>query len=76
MDQRTTLQELKVLIQSTQPVIGIESNEEERLRALVYRAAQELSVPFIDWTVTRGLRSQNQGQGAGMGRSNPVAMTN
>ncbi|NJL23801.1 MAG: hypothetical protein HC902_00535 [Calothrix sp. SM1_5_4] len=61
MDQRATLQEVKALIQSTQPVIGIETNEEERVRDLVYRAARELNLPFFDWTVTRGLRSAEQG---------------
>lgn len=57
MSQRDVLGEIKVLIQSTQPVIGIETTEEERVRDLVYRASRELSIPFFDWSITRGLRS-------------------
>ncbi len=57
MSQVKLLTELKLLIQSTQPVIGIETTEEERTRDLVYRACRELNIHFYDWTITRGLQS-------------------
>ena len=50
-----TLHDLKTLAQSFHPLITLETVEEERVEALLQRAAAELRVPIFEWSVTRGL---------------------
>jgi hypothetical protein len=60
MPVSSVLQELKTLITSSQPVVTLESVEEERVDDLLRAVAAELGLPLFTWTVTRGLqRSDN-----------------
>jgi ATP-dependent 26S proteasome regulatory subunit len=47
--------ELRLLINSRNPIITVETTEEERLGHLLLALATELSVPFYTWSVTTGL---------------------
>ena len=47
--------ELRLLINSRHPIITVETPEEERLEALLFDIATELSVPLYEWSVTTGL---------------------
>ena len=48
--------ELKTLVRSMQPVVVVESAEEERVDDLLRALAAELRLPLFTWTVTKGLR--------------------
>jgi len=56
----TTAHEIKTLILSFQPVIAIETAEEERVDRILESVAHRLSLPLFEWTVTRGLRRREQ----------------
>jgi SpoVK/Ycf46/Vps4 family AAA+-type ATPase len=47
--------ELVLLINSSSPIIAVETSEEDRLEELVVAAAAKLAVPAYTWTVTAGL---------------------
>ncbi len=47
--------ELRLLINSRNPVIGVETTEEDRLTHLLTALAAELCVPLYTWSVTTGL---------------------
>jgi AAA+ superfamily predicted ATPase len=47
--------ELALLINSRNPIITVESSEEQRFSALVQRVAEELGVPLYVWSVTTGI---------------------
>ena len=47
--------ELRLLVNSRHPIIGIETAEERRVEELLAEVAQELNIPFFTWTVTSGL---------------------
>src|SRR5215469_14284618 len=47
--------ELRLLINSRNPIIIAETAEEERLTHLLVAVAVELSVPLYTWSVTTGL---------------------
>jgi len=47
--------QLSLLINSRNPIITVESNEEQRFLGLVERVAGQLSVPLYVWSVTTGL---------------------
>lgn len=47
--------DLKTLILSFHSVVVIETVEEERANEIIGRAAADLSLPFFEWSVTRGL---------------------
>jgi hypothetical protein len=57
-----TVHDLKTLILSFQPVVAIDTVEEERVESLVREVAAELRLPLFQWSVTRGLTRLN-GQG-------------
>lgn len=48
---------LKLLIQAGNPLIAIETSDEERAVGLVRSVARELSRPMYEWSMTLGLRS-------------------
>lgn len=52
---RATVHDLKTLILSFQPVVAIDSVEDERVESLVREVATELRLPLFQWSVTRGL---------------------
>ena len=47
--------ELRLLVNSRQPIITAETTEEERLEQMLREVAAELGVPQFEWTVTAGL---------------------
>lgn len=47
--------ELKLLIRSRHPVVSIETADEDRALALVYRVAKDMDQPLFEWSVTTGL---------------------
>jgi ATP-dependent 26S proteasome regulatory subunit len=47
--------ELRLLINSRNPIITVETTEEERLGHLLLALATEMGVPFYTWSVTTGL---------------------
>jgi ATP-dependent 26S proteasome regulatory subunit len=47
--------ELRLLVNSRQPIITAETAEEERLEQMLREVAAELGVPMFEWTVTAGL---------------------
>ncbi len=47
--------ELRLLVNSRQPIITAETAEEERLEQMLREVAGELGVPLFEWTVTAGL---------------------
>jgi ATPase family protein associated with various cellular activities (AAA)/AAA+ lid domain-containing protein len=50
-----SLHDLKTLILSFQPVVAIDSVEDERVESLVREVASELRLPLFQWSATRGL---------------------
>ncbi len=52
---RTKRDELELLINSRNPIITVESSEEQRFMELLERAATELGIPLYVWSVTTGL---------------------
>ena len=60
-----TLDRLKVLINSSTPIILMETVEEPRALALVRQAASDLNLPVFEWSIADGLtRSQASGAAA------------
>src|SRR6516165_8151374 len=47
--------QLSLLINSRNPIITVESSEEQRFLGLLERVAEQLSVPLYIWSVTTGL---------------------
>jgi AAA+ superfamily predicted ATPase len=47
--------ELRLLVNSHQPLISVETTEEDRFEALLAEVALEMDVPFFRWSVTTGL---------------------
>jgi hypothetical protein len=48
-------QRLKIIIDSTTPLVGIETLEESRALTLVREAASELQLPIFEWSIADGL---------------------
>lgn len=53
--KRNKHDELRLLVNSRQPIITVETPEEERLEQMLREVAAELEVPLYGWTVTAGL---------------------
>ena len=49
------LNDLLLLLRSTQPVINIQTHEEQRAVDLVKRCSIKLNKPILQWSVTRGM---------------------
>jgi AAA+ superfamily predicted ATPase len=52
---RTKRDELELLINSRNPIVTVETSEEQRLAALLERVAADLEIPLFVWSVTNGL---------------------
>ncbi len=61
MSYSTSAHDLKVLVQSYQPLVVLETVEEERMCALLAGVADELSMPLFEWSITQGLRRSGGG---------------
>jgi ATP-dependent 26S proteasome regulatory subunit len=46
---------LALLVNSRNPIVTVETSEEQRLSALLERVAEELGIPLYVWSVTTGL---------------------
>lgn len=55
MPDQNACRELALLVNSTYPLIYMETWEEARAEGILLRVAQELGVPFYTWTITVGL---------------------
>ena len=55
MHPATSLHDLKSLILSHNPVVAIETGEEERVEQLVQAVSLELGLEVFEWTVSQGL---------------------
>ena len=49
------LAQLKLLIQAGNPLISVVSHDEEGVTETVRQAAEELGLPYFEWTVTTGM---------------------
>ncbi len=47
--------ELRLLVNSRQPIIAVETAEEQRIEELLAEVASELNIPLFVWSVTTGL---------------------
>ena len=56
MSHRSAVHELKTLVLSFHSLLTIETVEEERVRSLLIEVANDLRLPFYEWSVTEGLR--------------------
>src|SRR6516225_6377275 len=52
---RTKRDELELLINSRNPIVTVETSEEQRLVALLERVTADLQIPLFVWSVTNGL---------------------
>ena len=48
-------EELALLVNSRNPIVTVETSEEQRLSGLLERVAEELGIPLYVWSVTTGL---------------------
>lgn len=69
------LERLKVLIDSSTPVVVIETVEESRAIELVRAACSQLDMPVFEWSIADGL-SRSGGNAAGAGASTPPGILN
>lgn len=69
---RATVHDLKTLILSFQPVVAIDSVEDERVESLVREVAAELRLPLFEWSVTRGLTRAGVQNHATFGTNDPL----
>src|ERR1700688_4835433 len=61
----SSMERLKILINSSTPIIVMETVEEVRALMLVRAACSDLSLPIFEWTIADGLvRSGGDGAGA------------
>ena len=56
MSHRSAVHELKTLVLSFHSLLVVETVEEERVRSLLIEVANDLRLPFYEWSVTEGLR--------------------
>src|SRR3954468_24328654 len=54
MSHRTSVHDLKSLVLSFHSLIGIETVEEDRVRSLLIEVANDLKLPFYEWSLTSG----------------------
>jgi hypothetical protein len=69
-----TVHDLKTLILSFQPVVAIDSVEDERVDSLVRAVADELRLPLFQWSTTRGLTRVGGESYATFGTSDPLGV--
>ncbi len=67
--------ELRLLVNSRQPIIIVETSEEERLETLLFDVATEMDVPLFRWSVTKGL-SRFRGEALYNSDAPEAALTN
>ncbi len=70
---RTSVHEIRILVESYHPLIVVESTEEERIGELLRAVALESRLDFFDWSVTRGLIRQGDPNAIGQ-TDNPLGV--
>ncbi len=73
MPPTSTAHELACLVRSFQPIVVIETVEEERVDELLAVVASDLRLPYYEWTVTEGLR-RGHGNGEFEGTSDVMTL--
>lgn len=56
------LNDLLLLLQSSQPIISIETHEEQRALDLIKRCQIKLNKRIVHWSITRGLVDSSTGR--------------
>ncbi len=56
------VEDFETLVRSYHPVIAIDTIEEDRVEGLLERAATDLGMTLMEWSVTTGLRRRGQAQ--------------
>jgi hypothetical protein len=75
MNMNSKRDELRLLVNSRQPIITVETAEEERLETLLFEVATEMDVPLFRWSVTKGL-SRYRGEAIYNSDAPEAALTN
>ena len=70
----TTVHDLRTLIRSCHPLIVIETVEEDRVLALLQSVAAQERMPLFEWSITRGLTRQDEGQTISKLTATPLAV--
>ncbi len=70
----TSVHDLRTLIRSCHPLIVIETVEEERVLALLQSVAAQERMPLFEWSITRGLTRQDEGQSISKMTATPLAV--
>ena len=70
----TSVHDLRTLIRSCHPLIVIETVEEERVLALLQSVAAQERMPLFEWSITRGLTRQDEGQSISKMTAAPLAV--
>jgi hypothetical protein len=70
----TTVHDLRTLIRSCHPLIIIETVEEDRVLALLQSVAAQERMPLFEWSITRGLTRQDEGQTISKLTATPLAV--
>jgi len=66
MSHQQSVLDLKALVRSFHSLIAIETVEEERVQAIVCEVANDLNLPFFEWSVNSGFR---RGYGVAIGNT-------
>ncbi|MCS6262900.1 MAG: AAA family ATPase [Nitrospira sp.] len=74
MSLSTSVHDLRTLIRSCHPLIVIETVEEERVLALLQSVAAQERMPLFEWSITRGLTRQDEGQSINKMTATPLAV--
>src|SRR5262249_10116085 len=63
MPARDPLEDLQLLIKSRYSIIVLETEEADRVEALLHALAARLRLPFFSWSPTKGLRRDGSASG-------------
>ncbi len=74
MSLSTSVHDLRTLIRSCHPLIVVETVEEERVLALLQSVAAQERMPLFEWSITRGLTRQDEGQSINKMTATPLAV--
>ena len=74
MSLSTSVHDLRTLIRSCHPLIVVETVEEERVLALLQSVAAQERMPLFEWSITRGLTRQDEGQSISKMTATPLAV--
>ena len=70
----SAVHDLKTLVLSFHPVIAVDTVEEARLVDLLDGVANELALPFYEWSINEGLVQRGEGGFANRSTAEPLAL--